>query len=75
MRTIGRHIRRNHPLGDYEAMCAICGQHYLRSDLTRNGDGALVCKDDEGDTVRELNDANRAMAPLGRVNPGGWGDI
>jgi hypothetical protein len=66
MRTIGRHIRLGHPLGDYETMCSICGQHYVRSDLTRNGDGQLVCRDDEGSTARELDEDNREAMPKPR---------
>lgn len=48
MRTIGRKWPSRHQRGDRQAMCSYCGVQWLRSQLTRDESGNLVCPD-EGD--------------------------
>lgn len=33
-------------LGDYNAICDVCGQKYKASELMKRWDGLMVCKDD-----------------------------
>lgn len=39
---------------DYLRECDVCGWDYLRSQLLRRWDGALVCKDDYEEKDRQL---------------------
>jgi hypothetical protein len=46
MRTIGRFWPTERTNGDYQCMCDICGVHWRRSQLRRDGAGRLVCPDE-----------------------------
>src|SRR4051812_14311503 len=53
MRTIGRKRSSASPSGDVTGLCTYCGAKWYRSQLVRDGAGALACPDDAAglDTV------------------------
>lgn len=63
MRTIGRRWPTSAPRGDYSAQCAYCGAVWRRSQLRRDGQGNLMCPDDDGLDPVTLDEANIAMTP------------
>ena len=60
--------------GDFIARCDYCGARYLRSEMSRDGSGSLVCplEGDGLDSVT-LSEANAEMAGerRGRINEEG----
>lgn len=70
MRTIGKHWPKNSPPGDFSALCDICGARWRRSQLWRNEDGMLVCRDEgRGRSVRALSDLNTADTTPAQLPP------
>lgn len=67
--TVGRHLPRRRPKGDYVCECDICGTVWPRSKLTRKADGHLYCPQDaRGRDSVTLSDGN-AMAASGARGP------
>lgn len=69
MRTIGHHLPKNSPHGDFETMCDYCGVAYYRSKLIRDAAGFLVCpRDAKGLDVVSLGQIEAANAQRPVVN-------
>lgn len=74
-RTIGKHWPKNAPKGDYQALCAVCGYHYRRSQLVKRMDGKLVCSGARSMScareicAMELDALNSSMANTGPHPP------
>ena len=63
-RTIPNRLPKNHPIGDYQARCDICGSMWYRSKLRRKEGGALACpKDFTGRDEAERSRLNAQDAP------------
>lgn len=70
MRTIGRHVPKDRPRGDYEVLCSYCGVVWYRSKLRLDRAGNLACPNEgPGRDVVTLSELNAAAATEYRPFP------